>query len=155
MHCLLKPRSNPLKTRTLITATAIAVSSLVLSPATVGAPSDELPAPHKQGDVAFISGGLGQEEAIAIRHAAPYYSLALEFLLKAKPKDEYLSDVRVQIRDANDKLVLNATSNGPFLLANLPDGKYTISAQRNGELKTREVQIEAKEHRRVVFEWRS
>jgi hypothetical protein len=144
-----------MKTRTFIIATAIAMSSLGLSPAAVGAPSSELPAPHKQGDFTFISGGIGQEEAIAIRHATPYYSLALEFLLKAKPRDEYLSDVKVRIRDANHKLVLNATSNGPFLLANLPDGKYTISAQRNGELKTREVQIETKEHRRVVFEWQS
>jgi len=50
-------------------------------------------------------------------------------------------------------MVLNITSGGPFLLAKLPAGTYTVSAEHNHDVKNHEVHIVAKEHRRVVFEW--
>ena len=103
----------------------------------------------------YLSGGVGQKEADAIKHVAKYYPLELEFLQKAKPKDEYLADVKIRIKDAHEKMVLNVTSDGPFLLAKLPAGKYTVSAERNGKVENHTVQIAAKEHRRVVFEWQS
>ena len=52
-------------------------------------------------------------------------------------------------------MVLNVTADGPFLLAKMPTGKYTVSAEREGKVEHRGIEIAAKEHRRVVFEWRS
>ncbi|MGP1677712.1 MAG: carboxypeptidase-like regulatory domain-containing protein [Burkholderiales bacterium] len=108
-----------------------------------------------QGEVSYLSGGIGQTEASAIKHAAKRYPLELEFVLKAKPKDEYLANVKVKIEDAHDKVVLDATADGPFLLAKMPAGKYTVTADRDGKIEQRQVEIAAKEHRRVVFEWKS
>ncbi len=144
-----------MKSRASVIATAIAVSSLTLTLNAIGAPASHVPATHIQGDVTYITGGVGQTEADAIKHVAKYYPLELEFLLKAKPKDEYLSDVRVRIKDVHDKMVLNVTADGPFLLAKMPAGKYTVSAERNGQVERRQIEIAAKEHRRVVFEWQS
>ncbi len=142
-----------MKTKASIITTAIAVSGLTLTLNAIGAPASHMPATHNQGDVTYITGGVGQTEADAIKHVAKYYPLEVEFLLKAKPKDEYLSDVQVRIKDAHDKMVLNVTADGPFLLAKMPAGKYTVSAERNGKVEHRQIEIAANEHRRVVFEW--
>lgn len=144
-----------MKTRAPVIAAAIAVSGLTLALNAMGAPAGRVPATHKQGEVTYISGGVGQAEADAIKHVAKYYPLELEFLLKAKPKDEYLSDVKVRVKDAHDKMVLDVKADGPFLLAKMPAGKYTVSAERGGKVEHRQVEIAANEHRRVVFEWQS
>jgi hypothetical protein len=144
-----------MKSRTSVIATVIAVSGMTLTLNAIGATESHLPAKQKMGEVTYIMGGVGQTEAAAIKHVAKYYPLELEFVLKAKPKDEYLSDVQVRIKDAHDKMVLNVNSNGPFLLARMPAGKYTVSAERDGKVEHRQVAIAAKDHQRVVFEWQS
>lgn len=144
-----------MKSRVSLLTDFLAVSALALAIPAVSAPTRDLPAAHRAGEVTYISGGVSQPEADAIKHVATYYPLEIQFLRKAKPKDEYLTGVRVRIKDEHHMMVLNVTSDGPFLLAKLPAGKYTVSAERNRDLKTREVEIVATEHRRLVFEWQS
>jgi hypothetical protein len=144
-----------MKSKTSVVAIAIAVAGATLALNAIGAPASPVPATHKQGEVTYITGGVGQTEADAIEHVAKYYPLELEFLLKAKPKDEYLSAVTVRIKDSHDKMVLDVKADGPFLLAKMPAGKYTVSAEREGKVEHRQIEIAAKEHRRVVFEWQS
>jgi len=142
-----------MKFKTSMIATAIAVSGLALSLNAFAASASHLPPMHKQGEVSYLSGGIGLSESDAIRHVAKAYPLELEFVLKAKPKAEYLADVKVQIKNAHDKTVLKTTAGGPFLLAKLPAGKYTVSANRDGKVVHRLVRIAANGHQRVVFEW--
>jgi len=144
-----------MKSKTSVIATAIAVSGMTLTLNAIGGTDSHLPAAQKAGEVTYIIGGIGQTEADAIKHAAKYYPLELEFLLKAKPKAEYLSNVQVRIKDAHDRMVLNVNADGPYLLAKMPAGKYTISAERNGKVEHRQIEISATDHRRVVFEWQS
>ena len=144
-----------MKSKTFVIATAIAVSGMTLTLNAIGGTDSHLPAAQKAGEVTYIIGGIGQTEADAIKHAAKYYPLELEFVLKAKPKAEYLSNVQVRIKDAHDKMVLNVNADGPYLLAKIPAGKYTISAERNGKVEHRQIEISATDHRRVVFEWQS
>ena len=142
-----------MKSKMSVIATAIAVSGMTLTLNAIGATESHLPAKQKMGEVTYIMGGVGQTEADAIQHVAKYYPLELEFLLNAKPKAEYVSDVQVRIKDAHDKMVLNVNADGPFLLAKMPAGKYTVSAERGGKIEHRQIEISAKEHQRVVFEW--
>ena len=144
-----------MKSKTSMIATAIAVSGLALTLNTSPALASNLPATHRQGAVSYLSGGIGLSESDAIKHVAKAYPLELEFVLNAKPKAEYLADVKVQIKNAHDKTVLKATAGGPFLLAKLPAGKYTVSADRDGKVVHRLIQIAANGHQRVVFEWQS
>jgi len=144
-----------MKSKTSVIAIAIAVSGMTLTLNAIGGTDSHLPAAQKAGEVTYIMGGIGQTEADAIKHVAKYYPLELEFLLKAKPKAEYLSNVQVRIKDAHDKMVLNVNADGPYLLAKIPAGKYTISAERNGKVEHRQIEISATDHRRVVFEWQS
>jgi hypothetical protein len=144
-----------MKSKKYLIATAIAVSGLTLTLNAFAAQTSYLPATHRQGEVSYLSGGIGLSESDAIKQVAKTYPLELEFVLKAKPKAEYVANVKVRIKDAHDKTMLKATAGGPFLLAKMPAGKYQVSADRDGKLIHREIEIAANGHQRVVFEWQS
>jgi hypothetical protein len=141
--------------RTSAIAAAIAVSGSMLTLPAGAAPSFSPLPTYAQGEVTYLSGGVGESETSAIRRDAKNYPLELEFVMKATPRNEYLSGVKVDIRDAHRKLVLETTSDGPFMLADMPAGKYTVSAENQGKTEIRHVQIAAGEHQRVIFEWTS
>jgi len=119
----------------------------------IGEPTNALPREQMQGSVAYLSGGIGLDESSAIKQAASRYPLELEFVRKATGRDEYVSDVKVTIKDQAGKSVLETVSGGPFLLARLPTGQFTVSAERGGEVKQRVVNIRPDGHERVMFEW--
>jgi hypothetical protein len=144
-----------MKSKKYLIATAIAVSGLTVTLNAFAAQTSYLPATHRQGEVSYLSGGIGLSESDAIKHVAKTYPLELEFVLKAKPKAEYVANVKVRIKDAHDKTVLKATAGGPFLLAKMPAGKYKVSADRDGKVIHREIEIAGNGHQRVVFEWQS
>jgi hypothetical protein len=119
-----------------------------------GGLSQQLPAERWQGGLSFVSGGIGQDEATAFKKLAGSYPLALEFIRHAEPKDEYEADVAVTIRRGDGKTVLDVQSEGPFLLVNLPDGTYTVHAEKEGKPIQRTVRVKSDGHQRVVFEWK-
>ena len=144
-----------MKQRQLLVKTAILVSGFALALSSLGAMASAMPAWQKQGDINYVTGGLAKADAAAIEHAARYYPLQLEFLLEGKSQREHLSHVNVWIKDAKGKMVLDVTADGPFLLARLPAGKYTISADLGGEVKSRVVRIVPQRHQRAVFKWQA
>jgi hypothetical protein len=79
--------------------------------------------------------------------------LEMLFAQKARPNDEFLADVKVSVRDRSAKPVLETTSEGPFLLAKLPAGKYKIDVEYRGERKRQSVEIRPGTHQRAVFVW--
>lgn len=129
-----------------------AVGIAVAIPA-LGEPTSALPREQMQGSVAYLTGGIGLDESRAIIQAASQYSLELEFVRKTTAHNEYMSDVKVTIKDLAGKTVLETVSGGPFLLARLPAGQFTVSAERGGDAKQRVVNIKPNGHERVMFEW--
>lgn len=91
-----------------------------------------LPPEKTQGAIHYGTGGIGQDEVIAMKQAESQYPLSLELVQGAVPSNKYLAGVDVRIKDHVGKTVLNATSDGPFLLAKLPPGNYTAMAEENG-----------------------
>jgi len=71
----------------------------------------------------------------------------------AEPRAEYLAGTHVAIRDASGNTVLDTDSDGPFLLARLPDGRYTIEASNKGERKSVQVDVNGARPVHRVFEW--
>lgn len=137
-----------LSTRTFV-ATFVVTSMAYLSPA---AGADVMPAEVKQGNVRYVTGGIGADAVAAFKQAAAKYPLELLFAEKAIPNDVYLAGVKVTVRQA-DKVVLEAESGGPFLLAHLPAGKYQIEADNAGVVKRQAVEVSTGKHKRVVFVW--
>ncbi len=89
--------------------------------------------------VPFISGGVGEDEMARIRSLQDQYDLKL---LITEKNGVFLSDVHVSIEDRKGNTILETDTQGPVLLINLPDGKYTVKATRHdGETKITHVTV--------------
>ena len=106
-----------------------------------------------QGNVSYVSGGVGEDDAAAMKSAAAGYPLELQFVQKATPRDEFLADVKVRITDRARNVVLDAVASGPFLLAKLPPGTYQIEADHVGVVKRQTVDLRPGKHQKSVFVW--
>ena len=136
-----------LETRSVVAA---AITAAVF----VAAPAYGAGEPEMQGNVTFMSGGVGDDEAAAMKSAAPGYPLELHFVQKATPRDEFLADVKVRITDRRSRnVVLDTVAKGPFLLAKLPSGSYNIEADHVGVVKRQTIEVRAGKHSRSVFVW--
>lgn len=114
---------------------------------------EALPAVQQAGAVTFLSGGIGTDQALAIKHAMPQYSLALTFVGTTRHGNEYLSDVPVTIVNSRGDTVLDTSTDGPFMLASLPAGRYKVDASYNGRTQRRVVNISKSTHARQMFSW--
>ena len=138
----------------ILSATLAATSVIVASSAlSANMDSFSLPPAMKLGSVSFISGGIGKDEAIAFQRDAKNFPLEMEFVMKDEPRDAFLANVRVTIRNSAGRTVLNTVSQGPFLLATLPPGKYDVTADIDGTVKHEVVSVNAHKHERDVLVW--
>ncbi|MGN6665535.1 MAG: carboxypeptidase regulatory-like domain-containing protein [Trinickia sp.] len=109
-----------------------------------------MPQMQHQGDVAYVSGGVGSDESAALKRAAPHWPLALRF---TGPGSDYLAGVHVRIVGKDGTDLLHLDSRGPYLLARLPPGRYTVHAQYKDEEQTRQVTVGKAPGARADFHW--
>jgi hypothetical protein len=133
----------------MMPATRRFLLGLVVISFAAAAHADEgtLPPERSQGSVTYVSGGIGKDESDAMKQAASRYSLAIEMASPAGP----LADVKIDIRDQRGATVLNTISDGPILLANLPPGRYTVNATKNGASQQRDIVVGSGARQRVMF----
>ncbi|WZV79292.1 carboxypeptidase regulatory-like domain-containing protein [Burkholderia pseudomallei] len=131
------------------------VAATVATVAALGstAAANETPEPATQNGIAYVTGGVGQDEVDALRAAASKYNLRMMF---ASRSGEYLSDVDVTIRAAAAQPVLTVRTRGPFLYARLPAGQYRIDARYGSAEQRRSVRRSVRAARggvHVEFRW--
>lgn len=112
-----------------------------------------LPPVHKMGSVEYLSGGIGLDESRAIESASRQWPLTLEFAAKDRQHADFLADVKVRVRDARGHDALEATSDGPFLVAKLPPGSYVVNATVGGKTLRENVVIKEHQPAKAVFFW--
>ncbi len=112
-----------------------------------------IPEEKMQGAVSYVTGGIGHDEAVAMKHASSKYALSLEFARHSKPRGEYLADVEVTIKDRKGHTVLEAVSDGPFLLTNIAPGSYTVWATSEGKTQKQQVSLGKNKNRHLLFAW--
>lgn len=103
-----------------------------------------------QNGVAYLSGGIGEDEAKAIQQATGY-NLHMTFSIGVENK--YVPDVDVVIHNAQGQTVLTLTQAGPLVYVQLPPGKYTVAATRNGEERRDTTDVGSGAARNLVFHW--
>jgi hypothetical protein len=122
---------------------AAVIASLSIAPAWAQAPGEcrepsreaaarPLPPVQELGRLRFITGGIGVDEARAMRAERAHYPLALTFAQHFDGRDRFLSGVHVEIHDTDGVPLLCATSDGPYLFVDLPAGRYRVSAATGG-----------------------
>jgi hypothetical protein len=105
------------------------------------------------GQLEYLSGGVGRDEAQAIESASKQWPLTMEFVVKSKPHDEFAASVKVDVRDAKGHEVLQADSVGPFVLAKLSPGKYAVNAALAGRTLHKSVVVKSNQPVKAVFVW--
>lgn len=140
----------------IVVLTLLLLAMAMLSSPVVSAATE--PQVQSNGSVDYISGGIGKDEADALKQQSADYALTLEFASSRSAEGDmhpgaYLADVNVDIRDGQGRQMLSTTSEGPLLLVRLPPGDYTVSADWKGVRKQHNVDIPAGARRHVVFMW--
>lgn len=107
--------------------------------------------PQTQGDVTFVSGGIGTDEQNEMHAVRADYNLNLLFSVKGT--GEYVSDVKVMITDSSGNIVLDSVSDGPMLFALLKPGRYSISVDRDGQVQHKKVTVGSKKRTSLSFSW--
>lgn len=105
---------------------------------------------QEQNGIAYLSGGIGEDEAKAIQQASGY-NLHMTFAIG--PDNRYIPDVDVVIQKAPGQTVFTLNDAGPLVYVQLPAGKYTVVATRNGEERRDTADLGSGVARNLVFHW--
>ena len=111
-----------------------------------------LPAAQQQGAIRFVTGGIGSDEAGALRAAAAQYNLRLTL---AAVSGEFFGAVKVSLRDAHGESLVETVSDGPYLFFSVPPGKYQVSADNQGQMQTRNAVVHANGSTELYFRWKT
>lgn len=108
--------------------------------------------PQQQNGIAYLSGGIGEDEARAIGQAHGY-NLHMTFAIG--PENKYVPDVDVTVQNASGQTLLTLSAAGPLVYVQLPPGKYNVVATRNGEARRDTAEVGSGAARNLVFHWNS
>lgn len=121
--------------RMIVFLLGVALAQAVLAAGGAYASETEpAPAPEIrfEGDIAYVSGGVGRDERQAMHAMAGRFNVRLN-LVSAKG-GEALSDVDVSIVDEQGRLRLRLRTMGPLLYLKLPTGHYQLNAAYRGAM---------------------
>jgi hypothetical protein len=124
--------------------------------ATPGSPASRLMQVRVDQGIRYISGGVGEGERAEFNALSNQFNLRLMFAMQGS--GEYLSAVRVNILDSRGGSVLSVESKGPWFLAQLPPGDYTVEVsatdQASQQPQRQKAHIEGSGQSRLDFYWR-
>ena len=107
--------------------------------------------PQEQNGVRFLQGGIGQDEANALRKT-PGYDLHVE--LSTGPEGKFQSGANVDIQSAQGQPVLSVMDAGPLLYVQLPPGRYKVTGNAQGQTVQQMVTVNGKAPTTVSLNWR-
>jgi len=105
-----------------------------------------------RGGITYVSGGVGVDAEEQLLARQKNFNLKLLFTLV---EGNYLADVNVALADAKGNKLLEHLADGPFFMAKLPEGQYTVSATYEGKTQTRRVNVGAGGLHTVHLRWPS
>lgn len=112
-----------------------------------------LPPVQHSGANTFITGGIGLDESTAFKSAMKDWPLTLQFAEKSGHKAQYVADVQVVVTDTKGQVVMNAKSEGPFILAKIPPGVYKVQAILLGKAMHQKIELKDGQPAKVTFLW--
>lgn len=130
---------------------ALVAAALIAGGAAPVAADNALPEPQMAGAVQYVTGGVGQRESQAFLEHRREYPLAVEVYAREAGREIYTAGASIEVRTPSGDPVLHAEADGPFLLADVPPGRYTVEATLDGKSERKSVTVEKDRTRRTVF----
>ena len=106
--------------------------------------------PQTASGIAYITGGVTIDERQEMMAQRNNYSLLLKVAAKS---GKYLGDSVVKITDQDGATVFECTTDGPWLLVDLPVGRYTVSATGLNITQSQKILISKKTRREITMYW--
>lgn len=131
------------RVRRLAAALAVLAATVAASPATA-ATQGQTP----QG-WAFVDGGIGQTETEEMEADRGKYSLWI--MTAGKTSGAHLADVEVTIADAKGETVFQRRLEGPWLMVDLPLGRYEVHSRYGEQAQSKVTTIHPGDHHQIVF----
>lgn len=125
--------------------------ALALAIAVAGAQAADAPPERQAGGVAYVTGGVSDDEAAWFKDMRGSYPLAIELVRNNAGKQEYTADAQVRVVDRGGRPVFEAKADGPFILVRLPPGAYRVQASLDGQAIEKPVSVKATGSTRAVL----
>lgn len=136
----------PVLTRTIA---ALAFTTIALF-STLSTQDVQALTPQTASGIAYITGGVTIDERQEMMAQRNNYSLLLKVAAKS---GKYLGDSVVKITDQAGVTVFECTTDGPWLLVDLPVGRYTVSATGLEITQSQKILISKKTRREITMYW--
>jgi hypothetical protein len=109
------------------------------------------PQVRHEGDVAYVTGGIGEHNEAQTMELGRDMNLKLVFA--RAPSGSYVANAKVRIADLSGNEVLALESSNPLLFAQLPPGTYRVTATAEGRSIERTVQVPSSGQQTEFFHW--
>ena len=101
--------------------------------------------------VAYRNGGIGRDAALAMVRRQGDYTLRLGF--SEGPHNAFLTDVKLDIYDANGRRIFGLGEAGPLVDVQLPAGRYRVIAETGGVRREGTVAVEPNRLTELYLHW--
>lgn len=108
------------------------------------------PQPQLQGNVSYLTGGIGENETESIKSQAGGYNLLLS---NADNSGHYMPGSDITITSHDGRQMMNVSDAGPLFYAKLPPGNYTLTATNGSQQEVRKIHVSANGSDRVHLIW--
>lgn len=102
--------------------------------------------------IKYVTGGIGDEEASAMRNMAKNFSLNLVFSEGSGGK---ITGVDVVIYNTEGNAVFRIKNSSPLLYIALPEGKYRVVASYEGQKQGFVFELDGKTNKKLILNWKS
>lgn len=129
------------------------ISALVCCAVAFGftARADELSKPKKFEHTIYLSGGVTDEDAAAIKKRGPDFGLQL--FLSADHKPVAPGEVNIKILNISGDTIINSVADGPLFFVKVDGGRYTLILDRGGDVKEKTFDLIGRRFGQFSFDW--
>ena len=108
---------------------------------------------HSQG-IAYITGGVGEGETVAILAETKQWPLLLEMSQIENGRGVWIFGATIKITDSKKQIIFEAQADGPYMLVNLVPGDYVIEATYQGVVQKRPLSVRSDSSQKISIFWK-
>jgi hypothetical protein len=114
-------------------------------------PQLPMPQPVRDGNVTYVTGGIGEDERASLESQRQNYDLQV---INSDRSGAYMADTTIAIRGTgNNGTLIDVSGTGPLFYAQLPPGRYTIQATNGDKQITKRVDLSGQQPKDVHLVW--
>lgn len=116
--------------------------------------SAQVPSTQYSQGISYISGGVGEEESLAILAEAKQWPLLLELSQLENGRGVWIFGAKIKIFNTQNQPIFDAQADGPYILINLTPGQFQVEASYQGMLQKRTVNIQGSVPQKLAIFWK-